>query len=114
MLVEINVYLLHPCERFFRYDEGSQSKQSEREKIIFLREKRKGNKWESYLQYQITSHWKTDWISDAYRIQGKIKHDDMVYIQVQSPGSQICADQCGAISIITLKFFEVFNPVLQC
>lgn len=51
--------------------------------------------------------------SDTYRVQWKVKHDNMIYLQVQSPRSQVSADQCGAISIITLKLFEVLDPASQ-
>lgn len=55
---------------------------------------------------------KRDNRNDSYRVRGKIKHDNMIYIQVESPGSQVGAHQCGAISIITFKPLEVFNPGL--
>lgn len=46
----------------------------------------------------------------TYWVHREIKHDNMINIQIQSPSSQVSANQCRAISIFTLKFFEILNP----
>lgn len=62
---------------------------------------RKGNKAHNF-----------DGKSMAYRVQGKVKHDNMIDIQVQSPSGQVSADECRAISIIALEPLQVLNPTI--
>jgi hypothetical protein len=56
---------------------------------------------------------KIEGICDTHRIQRKVKHDNMIYIQVQTPSSQVRANQCRAIFTVTLKLVEVFNPAFK-
>jgi hypothetical protein len=89
---------LHPYGPFYLCDGGSQSKIEWESKVSNLLILKKEGRMKG---------------GGAHRIQREVKHDNMINIQVQTPSSQICANQCGAIIVVTLELVEVFNPAFR-